>query len=358
MAKFYQGTKGPFCTFSLNRNRRKFQLTKYDESTARQITVHIEAMEIAAKTGTGIPYETVVWLGKIDESLRQRLADAGLCDQAKQVTLRQLVDEFVAKKEKEVATLTYGDWERVGDLLVETLGDAPVSEVDEDVTRDARHKIADVFACSTLDKRLSSFKAFFEFGVSEGYIRTNPMDWHLGKTADGAEKTYVTESQIEDLIKVAPSEEWKRLLAISRYCGIRVPSEFRQMKWSHVDRENKWITIFSPKTRNHSRGEKRRCPFFRELQPHLVQPFDAKLGDYVFPMLRRNKSMYQPLHSMMQMLGREPWPRFFNSNRSSRITDLLKVASITNVARWVGNSPKVILQNYAEALDSEAARLV
>lgn len=360
MAKFYMGPKGPFCTFTVDNQRRKFQLTKYSEEVARKITSHVEVLEVAQKTGTGVPYGTVEWLEKIDDVLRNRLESAGLCGSFARITLEQLIEEFLLDRKRHVVPRTYDVWVRHAKELIEQLGGhVLLRTVSESQLLDERDRLVEQFAEGTVHKRLQQWKAIFEFAQGKGYIANNPVEWFKGRSSEAASKTYVTEERIEEVIAATSSLEWKRLLSLSRYAGIRVPSEFRRMTWSDIDRDQKWVTIYSPKTKRHSRGESRRCPWFKELQRDFWnQPASAKGTDFVFPRLRRVRTMFNATEQLFSTVGLESWTKFYNSNRSSRITDLLEVASIQNVAKWVGNSPKVILSNYAQALDSEAARLV
>ena len=85
------------------------------------------------------------------------------------------------------------------------------SQFTEEHLLDAKEVLSERYAKSSLEGRLCRFKAIFTYAVEKGYIQDNPMAWFSGTTPEKAEKTYIPEQRVEDLIKLVP-DEWKRLL--------------------------------------------------------------------------------------------------------------------------------------------------
>ncbi len=62
--------------------------------------------------------------------------------------------------------------------------------------------------------------------------------------------------------------------ALSRFGGLRCPSEHVTLTWEDVDWERSRIRIHSPKTEHHEGKESRVIPIFPELRPHLEAMWD------------------------------------------------------------------------------------
>jgi integrase len=63
--------------------------------------------------------------------------------------------------------------------------------------------------------------------------------------------------------------EWRLLIALCRYGGLRCPSEVLSLKWEHIHWAEGRMTVPSPKTEHHDGGESREVPLFPELRPFL-----------------------------------------------------------------------------------------
>src|SRR5262249_36515537 len=69
-----------------------------------------------------------------------------------------------------------------------------------------------------------------------------------------------------------PDLEWRLLLALARYGGLRTPSEPLTLEWPDVNWERQRIRVIAPKTKHEDGGE-RWIPLFPELLPHLEEAF-------------------------------------------------------------------------------------
>src|SRR5581483_10043412 len=64
------------------------------------------------------------------------------------------------------------------------------------------------------------------------------------------------------------SSEWRLLFALSRFGGLRCPSEHLALTWQDVDGERSRFRVDSPKTGI------RWVPIFRENRPYLEEAFE------------------------------------------------------------------------------------
>ena len=68
------------------------------------------------------------------------------------------------------------------------------------------------------------------------------------------------------------------------------------------------------------------------------------------------------MHKIIKRAGFEPWPKVFQNMRSTRETELFKLThgNIKAVCSWIGNSPKVAMEHYAQVTEAdlqEAAKM-
>jgi len=68
------------------------------------------------------------------------------------------------------------------------------------------------------------------------------------------------------------------ILELSRYGGLRTPSETLSLRWDDIDWEMNRMSIPEPKVEHHEGRGIRSCPIFPELRPILDEAFEI-FGD-------------------------------------------------------------------------------
>jgi len=172
----------------------------------------------------------------------------------------------------------------------------------------------------------------------------------------------VTTAIIEKVIEVCPDEEWQLIIALSRYGGLRCPSEHLNLKWGDVDWEHNRVTIQSPKTEHHAGGESRVIPLFPELRPYLEALFfdEERAGtEYIITRYRdRNTNLRSQLLRIIKRAGVKPWPKLFHNLRASRQTELTARFPLHVVCEWIGNSAPIADKHYLQVTDDHYADAV
>ena len=115
------------------------------------------------------------------------------------------------------------------------------------------------------------------------------------------------------------------LFALSRYGGLRCPSEHLGLRWVHVDWERGRIAVHAPKTEHHEDGGERSIPLFPELRPHLETAFDeAEEGaEFVITRYRdTNTNLRTRFTKIIRRAGLKAWPKLFHNLRATRETEL------------------------------------
>lgn len=81
--------------------------------------------------------------------------------------------------------------------------------------------------------------------------------------------------EIAKVLDACPNAEWRGIVALSPFGGLRCPSEHLRLRWEDIHWDQDRMTVHSPKTERHAAGESRVVPIFPELRPYLVEAFEA-----------------------------------------------------------------------------------
>ncbi len=93
-------------------------------------------------------------------------------------------------------------------------------------------------------------------------------------TAIKERQLYVPAQTIEDMLPHCPNDEWRLLICLSRYLGLRVPSEPLSLRWNDIDFENQRLRVPSPKTEKSGKSF-RNVPIVTEVRRYLDRVWDA-----------------------------------------------------------------------------------
>lgn len=83
-----------------------------------------------------------------------------------------------------------------------------------------------------------------------------------GSDVNRARMEFISRETIEKVIAKAADPEWKALIALARYGGLRVPSEPLALRWADIDFEAGRMIVTSPKTSQHKDKGQRVVPLF------------------------------------------------------------------------------------------------
>ena len=204
---------------------------------------------------------------------------------------------------------------------------------------------------ATIAKRVSVVKQMFRCAVRWGWIEKSPFDGlRPGSQANPARARYVPVETIRDVLDQCPSVEWKLVVGLARYAGLRCPSEIGAVTCDHVNWEKGRLTVLAKKTEHHGGDHAVRVvPICPELRALLDEAFElAEPGEtLVAPMAgRKGANLRAQMNRIITNSGHEPWPRLMQNLRASCETDWVERFPSHVVAKWLGNSPKAAAQHY------------
>jgi hypothetical protein len=178
---------------------------------------------------------------------------------------------------------------------------------------------------------------------------------------------FVDRDRIQRVLDLA-SPTWQTIIALSRFGGLRCPSEVLSLEWRHIDWLKGEILVQSPKTERYAGMETRKIPLFADLRPyledahHLVEPGQTHVvgGNHLAKAQGQNGwkncNLRTTFEKLIKRAGVEPWPKLFHNLRSSFETELLRSHPVHVVATWLGHDVDVCIKHYAQITDADYRR--
>jgi integrase len=381
-----------------NGKRSTLYLGHADDLTTLEVKKHLEHIIRSVKNGTLPSVITERWLAElladpartwIYDRLaalelvteRPEQAESRAAKQAKDATQRPplaTLGPFLAdyiKRRSDVKPGTLLAYRQTQNSLVKRFGaDKPLAEITAGDAMDFKRWLLahgkalpagrrGPLAKATANRRTKAAKQFFEDAVEHELIARNPFRKVKGGASVNKERLrFVSRTVTGTVLDACPDAEWRAIVALSRYGGIRIPSELLPLMWADVNLEQDKLTITSPKTEHCDKGY-RVIPVevFGDVRPYLEDLLKLAMSrgpvrptDYIITRYREvNSNLRTQLLRILKRAGVEPWPRLFQNLRSSRETELIYHGyKIHEVCAWIGNSPAVANDHYLQVLDS------
>lgn len=347
--------------------RRTLYLGRCPKREAETLKVHVVRLVSAALNNAAPLDDTTRWLNGIGDKLHAKLAAAGLVKPRSTQTLLGWLDEYLAAHaaRKRLKSTTTTRWGRDRNHIAAFFGDkfslhnVTIAKLQE---FDAYLRTTAGLADATARRTNSQLSQVLRAAALRGMIPSNPYDLADVARADKANDSrlsFISKENIEKVIAVCPDAEWRLMVALARYGGLRVPSELLKLEWGHVDWANKRMTVPSPKTEHHEGRAFRVIPIFPELLPYLEAAFHAAPEGTVHVIRRYRDSAVNLRTSLLRYLARAgvaPWPRLWQNLRSSRETELAERWPLHVVTKWFGNTEAIAKKHYLQVTDEHYER--
>lgn len=360
-------------------SRKTLRLPTKDRKVATSIGVHVEHLVNARITGTAVPPATAAWLAAVVDPLRSRLVAVGLIDPVATstfTTLADFLDEYMGRQTHVKPASRLATQQAIRNLIDHFGRDCRISDITPGRADDFRKWLlsggrsernrnqARTLSGATVAKRLQRCSAIFADAVRRKLITEDPFAGLKRPPSSNRERQHYVPAEVIDRVveEYAPNAEWRLLLAMARYLGVRVPSEPFSMTWDCVLWSESKIRIPSPKTAVHGKPF-RLAPLLPSVRRHLEVVFEqAQEGTiHIFHGLRErgsarmaeqgfwaNVNLRQELLRMLTRAGVRPWPRLWHNLRSSAQTDLANRFPAHVVCEWLGNTQAVAREHYLQ----------
>ncbi|MEO1982874.1 MAG: tyrosine-type recombinase/integrase, partial [Fuerstiella sp.] len=354
-----------------NGDRRSLRPGKgTNNATAIQIARQVDLLVTSKASGGTVELTTAKWLGDIGEKLHAKLVRAGLTapkaaaavepDQEPSITLAAFLDEYVAtgitRKGEIASSNTLKNWSVTRDLLLECFhgtkaldsftlanGKAFRKWLESREIPVTRRSPKGRLLESSIRQRVGNAKAMFGHAVMEELLPQNPFRNQISSMRCGDEgKMNIAAEIIDNVIQAAPNAEWRLLIALWRYAGLR-KMEPLELDWDDVLWSDGKLRVRSPKTAHHVGREMRYVPI-RDVEKYLSDAFAvARDGQKHIFQTARLVNLYHTMERIVEAAGHKPWPNLIKNLRLSCENDWLTAneAPAHVIAAWIGHSVTV-----------------
>lgn len=346
--------------FYVDKKPKYLTLATGDKKQATTIMNMVERILTQKKTGEPDRLLTN-WLANVPDDLRARLERAGLIKPVVQTyTLASVSTEFLNSKAATWKKITLKRRTHEHSWLVKYF---PDKELDAITKKDAAEYLAwlrveQKLAPISINKLLKHAMAVFNYAIDCEYTtRNNPFRGVRVPNVVQREKQYITTEYTETLIEAVPTQDWKTLIALFRYGGLR-PEEALFAEWSGVDWEANTFTFRSPKTEHHPGKDRRTIPLF----PRLLAALRALCGDdkpqsgYILTgalWAKKRKTVedggstvFNELRRFVKEADLEVYLALPTNMRGSCSTDLKQAFPEHVVDTWLGHSKEIANRHY------------
>ncbi|HPO93873.1 MAG TPA: tyrosine-type recombinase/integrase, partial [Phycisphaerales bacterium] len=215
-------------------------------------------------------------------------------------------------------------------------------------------------AGATIAKRVKTARQVFKRAVKWKMLAENPFeDIRTGSQSNPARMHFVDTATVERVLAACPDVEWRLIFALSRYGGLRCPSEVLTLRWGDIQWDADRFTVWSCKTEGYEGCEYRHVPLFPELRPLLEEAFARadEGSEYVITRYRgSDTNLRTTLLKILARAGVSSWPKLFQNLRSSRATELCAEHPAHVVAAWMGHTVTVAQRHYLQVRDCDFER--
>lgn len=365
MASVYKQNNGYVLQVGVGRGRRVKRLGDLSRDGAKTVEHHVEQIERSQKAAVSLPPATAAWLTEITGELHAKLTALGLALPRNEpenagipMTIGRMWDDFFARR-PDLKKWTRSNLEQTKLRCVEFFGLKPVTTITQGDAKDFRRWLVEQgYSAATVSGFVNKTRQLFNDAIDHDLLSVNPFRKVGGGSQVNEERRFfVSREAIERVMEKAPNEQWKLLIALGRYGGLRVPSEVVELKISDVDLERGRITITSPKTEKQGKA-KRVIPLWPELRPLIETAIkNAEPGQVrLVPFVLRGYNPHTHFVRLIEKAGLKPWPKVWQNLRSTRETELLKDFDIHVVCGWIGNTERIARRHYLQITDADFDR--
>ncbi len=294
--------------------------------------------------------------------LHDKLTAVGLVPPREIAKLGPFIDAYIASRTDAKAN-TLRNFRAARKVLVDFFGtERPMRSIKSGECDEWRQSLVqDGYAEATISKWVKQARQFLKLAHRKGLVDYNPFqDLNAGSQRNEARLEFIERARIEKVLDACPNAEWRLIVALARFGGLRTPSETLALQWSDVDWANSRMTVPSPKTA-HQHKAYRVVPIFPELRPYL-EDAHVLVGKKDAFVIKGYRDDTQNLRTQFQRIIRrarvEPWERLFHNLRASRQTELADQFPLHVVTAWIGNSPDIAERHYLKTTDEHFAKAI
>jgi site-specific recombinase XerD len=96
--------------------------------------------------------------------------------------------------------------------------------------RDYRERLVKEYAPATVAREIKRARQFFEYAKDCKIIAEHPFARiRAGSQRNTSRKCFVSREVIDAVLATCPDNEWRLIVVLARYAGLRIPSELEEV---------------------------------------------------------------------------------------------------------------------------------
>ncbi|MEO2017295.1 MAG: tyrosine-type recombinase/integrase [Fuerstiella sp.] len=356
--------------------RRTLRVSGLTKKQAEDVHRHIENIVSSKLQRTKLEDDDATWLGSLVDKVHAKLVKAGLAeprdvqseDPKSVTTLVVFLEEFITDgmtlKRDSASIETLKKWKGTRDLLLKCFDeDRDVSSftvadgktfrkwMEKRSIRKSNRNPTGRMMENSMRQRIANCKTFFSYAVNEELVPSNPFRNQASNTQDNEDsKVRISAEVIKTVIEAAPTVQWKLMIALWRFAGLR-KMEAMHLIWNDILWDEGMIRVRSTKTAHHEGKEMRYVPI-RDVEVYLRDAFElATEGDerLISQYRPTMTNLHKPFAKIIENAGLQPWPALIKNLRLSCENDWIDNQEAPDhvIAAWIGHSVQVQRSDYA-----------
>jgi hypothetical protein len=214
-----------------DRKRRTVRLGQIDDDEATTLRKRVAALNVAARKGRPWDAGLSKWVAGLDDELHAKFARVGLVPSRSPLPVEPektapLLDAFLTayiESRTDHAENTRNTINQARRVLVEHFGaDKPIDAITAADAKAWQNSLRTRFKPATIATHVKKAKQMFQHAVDGEILDGNPFHkLKAGKQVDSTRQVFVSRKTIQATIDAAPDAEWRLLIALSRFGGLR-----------------------------------------------------------------------------------------------------------------------------------------
>ena len=339
--------------------------SRYSKKIAEEVKEIVETLLLHQWCNNSIlPKKTLLWLEMAPKDILSKLEKVGLITIDKPKTCQELWDSFLRYKAEEkrgTCKVYCTSRQRFFEAFSAT---DPLDEITMEKLLIWRQSLCSKYAEATVATTMTTLKTVFNYAVDIGWLQQSPMKKvPVGSFVNRKKDRFITVEESRKLLEACPNQEWRAIIALARYGGLRCPSELMQLRYSDIYWEQHRFTVRSSKTERHKGHQERCVPLFLEIRKELEKlrlERESKDDDFVIQGFAGKKKwdLSHPFRRIAQESGLGIIARPFDNMRMSRSNEIERKFGSLKESIWLGHSESVKKKHYFQLTDDDFSKAV
>jgi integrase len=292
------------------------------------------------------------------------IIDPGAKDRGRAPTLGQWRDSYFEQRD-DISDLTRVLHQQTIRLLVEFAGEGlRLDRFTRTMAMDWRKEMGTKVGPATVAKHIRNAKVFFSWAQRQDLVAVNPFD-RISGTAPKVAHDWreVTHADAEKMLEHAPTAQWRCLIALCRWAGLR-RGEALRLAWGDVDFVGKTIRVV-PELRHGSRtvGTKQGPPRAVPIRPSLLTVLQAAHDEAEdgsrgpCAEMPGIGNLDRDAERLAIRAGVGAYAKPFHTLRKCCESEWMRDYPAMDVCKWMGHSAQVAAEHYHRPSEASVSRV-